>query len=252
MSNGQDFEDDFPEMDVADVDPSKVGSHIAVDKPGRYHFGISEVRARLERTTDRGNQRRPDILVVCEVLEGVPGQSGKGALYFHSMPIAGKGGTAAEGWVMESLSNFLCGIGVLVKKDGQIIDPATNSTRIDMRSLCDRIAAAKQFVGDIKCNKSDDPQYPDKYELTFGRGAFQVDADEVAGVPKNVAALKLIGKESAAAPAGGAGTNGNGKSAAKGTGKKKEEPEVAGAAATVGASAVTASAAAGGLDTSDL
>lgn len=217
---------DFPEMDVGDVDSSKIGSHVNVDKAGKYHFAITDVRYQGDPVTKNGNQRRPDFLVTCEVLETVPGQSGKGAIYFHSLPVAGRGGAAPEGWVKESFSNFLCGIGVLVIKDGVVTDPTTGTTRIEMRTLAERIMAVQQFIGEIKVNKSDDPQYADRYELSFGRGAFLVDDPAVAGVPKNEAALKVIGKASAAAPA--AGSNGKGgKGTGTGTGKKAETPPAA-------------------------
>lgn len=220
-SSATDFDvEDFPEMDVGDVDSSKIGSHINVDKPGKYHFQISGVRPRPERVSERGDPRRPDILITCDVLESVPGQSGKGAIYFHSLAVGGKGGAAPEDWVKESFSNFLCGIGVLVIRDGVVIDPETGGPQVNMKTICQRIQATQQFIGDIKLNKSDDPKYSDKYELTFGRGAFQVDDPAVASVPKNAAALKLIGKENAAPAATANG--GNGKASGKGTGKKPD------------------------------
>lgn len=213
-------DDDFPEMDLGDVDGTKIGSTIHVDRPGKYHFEITEVRPRLQRNTDNGHPRRPDILVVCSVLESVPGQSGKGAIYYHSLVIDGKGGGGMEEWAREAFSNFLCGLGVLVLKDGKVIDPTTGTTAVHLKTLSQRIRDVGQFIGEIKVNKSDDPKYSDKYELIFGRGVFQVDDPAVSGVPKNAAALKLIGKESAAAGATAGTSEADPKSQAKGTGKK--------------------------------
>jgi len=214
-----DFEDDFPEVDVEGVDSDKVSSHVVVDKAGKYHFGIADVRPRLERNTPGGQQRRQDILVTCEVQESVPGQSPRGSLYFHSIPLSSKGGAAIDDWGRERLSAFLVGIGVLHKGEGNsVIDPETGTTAVNARTIPDRIRSVAQFIGNIKLVKSDDDRYPDKYELDRGRGAFVVDDPAVAGVPKNLNALKAIGKESAAsAPAADI------KSSARGTGKKSSK-----------------------------
>lgn len=214
-----DFEDDFPEVDVEGVDPNKVSSHVTVDKPGKYHFGIVDVRPRLERSTDRGSQRRQDILVTCEVLESVSGQSPRGSLYFHSIPLSSKGGAALDDWGRERLSAFLIGIGILRKSEGNsVIDPETGSTAVNARTIPERLQRVAQFIGNIRLVKSDDDQYPDRYELDRGRGAFLVDDPSVIDVPKSISALKAIGKEFAAAPAATA------KTPAKGTGRRSTKP----------------------------
>ena len=226
------FDDDFPEVDVEGVDSEKISSHVNVDKTGKYHFDIVDVRPRLERNTDRGGQRRQDILVTCEVLESVPGQSPRGSLYFHSIPLSSKGGAVIDDWGRERLSAFLVGIGILRKGEGtSVIDPETGTTAVNARTIPDRIRAVAQFVGHIKLVKSDDDRYPDKFELDRGRGAFAVDDPAVLDVPKNANALKAIGKESAAPPT-------TGKSAARGTGKKtgKASAEESSPAATAVAS----------------
>ena len=115
---------------------------------------------------------------------------------------------------------------MLSAQGSEVIDAETGTTKINSKTLCDRIANVRQFVGNIKCDKSDDPQYADKYELLRGRGAFQVDDPAVADVPKNLAALKEIGKESAAKPASPV------KSAARGKAKTQETTAAPAASAT--------------------
>lgn len=218
--------DEVPELDTEGVDSSKVSSHIVVDSTGKYHFRIADVKPRLEPVNQNGSPRRLDILVTCEVLESVAGQSPAGSLYFHTIPLTVKGGGPPDDWAKERLSAFLCGVGVLSAQGSEVIDPETGTTKINSKTLCDRIANVKQFVGNIKCDKSDDPQYADKYELLRGRGAFQVDDPAVADVPKNLAALKEIGKESAAKPASPV------KSAARGKAKTQETTAAPAASAT--------------------
>lgn len=213
MSNdGSGFDNDveWPDFDNDGVDTEKLGSTLKVNKKGIYHFNIVDAKPRMDRVGDNGKERFPDILVTCEVLESVPGQSGKGSLYYHELRVAGKGGSAPEDWIRVALCNFLTGLGILVVKDDKVIDPETGTTKVNIQTLAARIKAVGQFIGDIKQNKSDDPNFDDKYELSFGRGAFRVDDPAVESVPKNVAALKLIGKAPAAAPAKAGGGKKNG------------------------------------------
>lgn len=181
-------------FETDDIDPNKVGSTIAVDLPGKYHFEISKVREEFDTQDDKGNLRAPSVTIYCTVLHSTPGQSPAGTVYFQHLTVGGKGGGAPEKWMREAAVAFLAGIGLLKEVDGKFIDPATNSPRVDIGSLKTRLINW-QFIGWIKINKSKDPQYPDKIELPFGRGAFAIDDEQVRNVPKDLNALKLIGKE---------------------------------------------------------
>lgn len=187
------------EMDAGEVDASTVSSHVTVDLPGKYHMSIANVKVRPEPADEKGNPRFPDFLVTLEVLESVPGQSSKGALFFHNLRFAGKGGVAPEKWLTSSFSSFLCGAGVLKVQGDQVIDPETGSTKINLKTIGERLLKVGQVVAHLKIKKGEG-DYPDSIELPWGKGIYQVDDDVVANVPKNLAALKAIGKESAAAP----------------------------------------------------
>ncbi len=204
---GGDAPSGFDDWDSGDVDQSKIGSgRREVDKVGKYHFEISEVTARPlpYATDDMSKHRRPDIGLTCTVLQTAPNQSPAGAIYYHSLVMGGKGpGAPIEQWAKEATMNFLAGVGILQNRNGVWIDPETGTTRINSKTLVPRLKAVRQFVGNIRLNKSDDPKYPDKFELMFGRGAYPVDAPEVADVPKNEEARKLL-SEPAPAPASNA------------------------------------------------
>mgnify|MGYP003440671514 CR=1 FL=1 len=208
MSDNWDANVDAPPPDFSfetdDLDPNKVGSTIAVDIPGKYHFEISKVREEFDTHDKQGNLRAPSVTIYCTVLHSTPGQSPAGTVYSQHLTVGGKGGGAPEKWMREAAVAFLAGIGLLKEVEGKFIDPATNSPRVDIGSLKTRLINW-QFVGWIKLSKgrlkdkndtSENPErHPDKYELPFGRGAFPIDDEQVRNVPKDLNALKLIGKE---------------------------------------------------------
>lgn len=186
-----------PAFDTQGVDPSKVGSLVMVDQPGKYHFQITAATEKWEThvVKDSGNGTvdvRPHILLTCTVCETVPGQSPAGSAYFHRLLLGGKGGAAIEDWAKNATMNFLVGIGIIKehKANGTtyFIDPETNQTAINIPTLANRLRGL-QFIGNIKLNKSDDERYDDRYELPFGQGVFQVNDPRVANVPKNVSII---------------------------------------------------------------
>lgn len=194
--------DDFS-LDAGDVDPTKVGSRLRVDMIGKYHFEIADAKLRPETSSDQGFAVAPHINCSCVVLHTAPGQASAGSYYYHNVDLAAKGGGTPEDWQKRATINFLAGVGLLVKAGDQWIDPETQSTKINVKTLATRLKGM-QFIGNIQKNDYD-PEKP-RYELHFGQGAFRVDDPAVANVPKCLDALRLIGKESAmpgAAAAGG-------------------------------------------------
>jgi len=179
-------------FDTDGTDASKVGSPLYVDCIGKYHFEIADAVLKPEVVDHDAKQVVPHINVQCVVLQDVPHQSATGAFYYHKVHLAGKGGMQIEEWAKNATIAFLLGVGLLREIDGKIIDPATNSTRIDIKTVPDRLKYM-QFIGDIKKPKNSDPQkFADKFELPFGRGAFRINDPAVRNVPKNVEALKLL------------------------------------------------------------
>lgn len=190
----------FDPFDTEGVEPDAESR--PVDKEGWYHFEFQDVKAYPETCKD-GNPalpQTPHLLFICRVLHTAKGQSPEGSVYFHRFYTGSKGGGRPADGTIRNNVNFLCGIGILKKEKRQIngeektvaIDTETGTTRVNVESLPQRIKG-RQFIGHIKCTKSDDPQYPDKYELQFGRGAYQVDDPAVADIPKNVEMLAAIG-----------------------------------------------------------
>jgi hypothetical protein len=201
---------EFGEMDVAGVDAQNIGSgRLKVDKAGFYHFSIhAEARPMPYEKGDMSKQRKPDILITCEVLHSTPGQSPAGSAHFHNLIMGGKGGGPTEKWDRDKSLNFLVGIGVLKVVGGDVIDPETNSTKVNSKTLTARINAVKQFCGKLEMGKAGDKkdasgnvvgQYEARIEFPWGRGAFPVTSPDVAHVPKNLEAIKAAGIEIPAA-----------------------------------------------------
>jgi hypothetical protein len=210
QSEGFDPNQGFDDIDTSGVDGSEVGSgERDVDKVGSYHFAIQAIPKPGRYKVINGQEDytkpvAPHILCLCRVLESVPGQSPKGAVYVHRLPMAGVGGEPMKEAAKESMLNFLVGLGVLQTLNGVVIDPRTGTTKLQVSTFVERINAVKQIIGVLKLRKSNDPQYADRIELVYGRGAFRVDSPSVRDVPKNAAALAEIGmshvQQSAAAP----------------------------------------------------
>lgn len=226
--NDADF-DGF-DFDTDGADPDKMESVLTVNKPGRYHMEVANVKPRLELVNDKGEQKSPDFLITATVLHSVPGQSSKGSLFFHNLRVAGPGGAAISETSRDATIRFLVGMGVLILKGKQVIDPETGTTKVNFKTLVQRLQG-RQFIANVKYVPPNG-NYPEKWELPFGEGVFQVDNPAVADVPKCRAALKLIGKEHCAPAEGAAaGGGGNGKAApSKKEAKPKEkQPETAAA-----------------------
>lgn len=215
-------------FDTEGVDPDQINNRATVDKTGKYHFEIASAKERFGNVNDKGNLQFPNILCTCHVLQSVPGQSPEGSLYYHEVILGGKGGGRPDEWAIKATTAFLTGVGILKAVDGKFLDPETNSTKINIKTLATRLKGL-QFIGDIKREKSNDPNYDDKYKLSWGRGAYQVDDPFVSAVPMNRDALAMIGKspkqEQAAKSA-----NGKKDGAAKSK-EEKKETAAAGAAA---------------------
>lgn len=199
----------FDSWDTDDVDAAEIGSgDPKVDKVGWYHFEVSATARPLPHAKDDMSKlRTPDILLACKVLKGVKDQSPEGSVYFHNLILAGKGGGQIESYDKTKTLNFLVGVGVLKKVDGRVIDPETRSTRINTQTLEARLNNL-QFIGKLELNRGGPRQdgsgnYPDRIELSWGRGAFQLDDPKVKDVPKCEESLKKAAKLHAANTANG-------------------------------------------------
>jgi len=201
------------DFDSDGVDTTKVSNETRfdLDKPGKYHFAIQASEKLAVVNESNGEQTSPHISLTLNVIHTVEGQSPEGSVLFANLWLAGKGGAPREEWQTTQTMNLLMGLGLVVEKDGKLVDPETGTTKLNWRTWVKRLDGM-QCIGDVKMSKPDanrlDPRtqkpYPARPELPFGRGLYQVDDPKVKAVPKNVAALATIGKSHAApeAPAG--------------------------------------------------
>lgn len=186
------------EMSTADVDETKIGSKVTVDKAGKYHFDIVDAKNDFEIMKQNGDERSPCVLVTMEVVATSPNQSPVGSIHWHRVDVAGKGGGPLEDWQLSSSVNFLYGIGLLRKEvvqgpsgeEVKFIDPATGKVNIDVKTLAERIKGL-QCIGDIKKETDRSGRYDDRYVFPFGRGCFRVDDPAVADVTKNPDSLAV-------------------------------------------------------------
>lgn len=239
--------DGFDGFDAEGLDASKVGSgNSLVDKQGKYHFLVTATAKPSPYGTDRNGQvdmsksRKPSISLACRVVASSPGLSPVGSIHYHELVVGGSGpGASIDNRDRENTLNFLVGVGICKKQGDKIIDPETGTTRLKVATLTQRLNGL-QFVGHVKHRPAqpmldrdtkeplfDDRGQPkfwdEKYEFSWGRGCWTVDADEVSDVPKSLEHLKLIGKEHLIAPkSGGAkpATHANGSAAGAGKGGK--------------------------------
>lgn len=196
-------ESGFDDFDAGDVDADDVGSgRVEVTNAGFYHFELdAKSKPECYRDNDMNKPCCPHILVTCTVLESNEHAS-SGAVHFHQVILGGKGGGPIETNAKRSTLNFLVGCGILKKAGDLIIDPETNSPKINSATLEKRLKGI-QIIGKLEMDKPQPgSQYGPRPRFNFGRGAFQVDDPAVAHVKKNLDALKAIGK--APAPNGSA------------------------------------------------
>lgn len=190
---GQGTAEDFS-MDGSEVSASDLGGGDVVDKEGWYHFEIVDVKNEFDTLSDKGKEKSPCVVITCNVLETVKGQSPAGSKYFHRIYVASKGGAPAAEGAVKSALRFGLGLGLFfaIEKEGRemIVDGATGSFKI-MASTWQR-AAGLQFVAKIKLEKSDNPQFGDKYAVPFGR-CYAPHDPAVADNAKNKEAMKKAG-----------------------------------------------------------
>ncbi len=188
-------------FDGSEYSRDDIASGDSVDKEGWYHFEVVNVKNELDTLGDGGKEKSPCIVLTMNVLETVKGQCPAGSKYFHRVYVAAKGGAAPKEGAVKSALRFGLGLNLLeaMEKDGRevIVDAATKSTRIPA-SIWQR-AMGRQCIAKIVLEKSDNPQFKDKYAIQFGRAYHPLDPS-VADVAKNKEALAMLGGQGAPAP----------------------------------------------------
>ena len=185
------------EFDAGDADPEKIGGRGTVDKAGKYHFEIIDVKPDLATVSDNGNPKTPSVNFTLRVLESAPGQSPAGSLAWHRLYVGEKGGGPPKQGSFDAMIDFMVAIGRLKKvTEGGVtkfVNPDTGTAKFTLQHLV--VAKGDQFVGHMKREQKKDAHGNkiDDYEirLPFSGGTFRLDDRSVSDVPKNRDAAEL-------------------------------------------------------------
>ena len=193
--DGSGFDDSYS-FETGDLDPNEVERGGWIDREGQYHFEITDVK--FDRSKNKGT---PYVELVLTVLHTVKGQSPEGSRFTH------------EAYFTENTRGMVSALAhrigaVIAKPTGEVgADGKPKMTYIDVKTGKAAInketflaVKGSQFIGFVKFGKArtgdDGKNYDAKLELYVGK-SWPVDSPEVADVPKNLNAMKLIGKVSA-------------------------------------------------------
>lgn len=201
--DGSGFDDGFG-FDTDGIDPAEAERGAFVDKEGQYHFEITDVK--FDTSKVKGT---PFVEFCLTVLQSVKGQSPEGSRFNHQSYLS-EGArlmTSAFGHRIGALKLLPTGE---IDEKGQpkhvYVDPKTNSRRITKETWL--AVKGSQFVGTLRLGKErqgdDGREYKARLELQTNK-CWQTDAEEVADVPKNLQAMKLIGKKPYTPPAAASG-----------------------------------------------
>jgi hypothetical protein len=199
---------DFDDVVFDEVDPGECEQNVPVDAVGKYHFEVEEIILRPEIFKEDGSDASPHFVAVLRVLESVPGQSPRGAKFFHRVLVGAKGGGAPHPAVTEAACKFLYAVRALEKDSTgeKFVDPESGSQSFNPGKIGSKIKGA-QFVGHIKYDK---PKAGSGYEkrlgLHFGNGCFRIDDPKVSNVPKSTEDLAAIGMSNLKTAQGQTGT----------------------------------------------
>lgn len=191
--DGSGFDDGFT-FSTEGCDPDDIQRGGWIDREGNYHFEVSDVKV----NTEEG--KTPHLEFALTVLHSVNGQCAEGSKFTHRMYLTDKEG----GIRMNTLFGLRTGA-LLAKPTGEkdqkgnpkhiAVDPKTGTTRVTLATW--QAIKGSQFVGQVKTGKpytGADGKERSRLELQIGK-CYPVDAEEVADVPKNVQAMKVIGKK---------------------------------------------------------
>ena len=202
--DGSGFDDGFS-FSTEGVDSDDVERSGWLDKEGNYHFEISDIK--FDRSSNKGT---PFVELSLTVLHSVPGQSPEGSKL------------TSTHYITEGTRNMITLLGhrigaLKAVPTGEVNEKGQPKfAYVDARSGAKQITPAtwlavkgSQFVGVVRMGKEterDGQKYKGRLELVTNK-CWPVDSEEAVDVPKNLQAMKLIGKKPfekpKAAPAAG-------------------------------------------------
>ncbi len=194
--DGSGFDDGFSfDANEVNADENEKGGWL--DKEGQYHFEIADVLFDTSK-----NKGTPFVELRLTVLHSVPGQCPEGTKFSHSSYLSegARGMTTLLGHRIGALKMVPTGeLDDKGQPKHKYVDAKTNATAITKATWL--AVKGGQFIGVValrkeRTDKNSGQVYEAKLELNGGK-CWPVDAQEVADVPKNEQAMKLIGKTSA-------------------------------------------------------
>jgi hypothetical protein len=225
---------------LADIDSGEGGMSAGkIEIEGAYHLEIADADLKRDESgqiaVNRNGRAYFNLRLV--VLHSTPGLSPAGSSMWHELELPSQedatatfpnGGNIRHA-VIRSINTFCVGVGLFTVRPGpdgkpQVIDPATNSTNVQQRTLGDRLKG-RQFIG--RPTRRDWAANPDKgtkagFEMQFkwGVGASQICDPQNALIPICEETAAAMGYHkfktpAVAAPAATANPGGPAKPAAK-------------------------------------
>lgn len=185
------------EMDAGNVDAGELGGGgDLVNKPGRYHFEVTDVVADLDTVNSRsGKAKSPSIRFDLLVLHTVEGQSPAGSRMFHRIYVGASGGGPPKEGAIKSALRFAIGLGLAHEEEiegvKRVICNHTNTTRFPLPAWLG--AKGKHFMAAVAEEKQQDDQAGEpRLVIPFGR-CYQPNDERVSDWPKNVDLLTAAG-----------------------------------------------------------
>ena len=182
------------------VDRDSLETSPGIDAEGWYHLQVRDVTPHLEKEQPEDpknpdgpkKEATPHILLQCEVMMNVKGQSPMGRSLFHRLYTASKGGGPAADGTRNSNIRFLTGIGAMKWQeiDGKqiAVDLETGKPSVTLNTFTR--CKGKHFIAKVEFEPPNDPKYKGKYTIPFGR-VYQIGDPKVAGVPYNKEIIAL-------------------------------------------------------------
>lgn len=223
-ANGGVF-DPLEDFDTTDGGGLSAG-HIEVE--GAYHLEVADAELKRDEggnlDLNLNGRNYFNLRLVC--LHSTPGQSPAGSTMWYELELPSaadatavfpKSGQPVRPAVIRAFNTFLVGLGVFRVQAGpdgkeQIVDPATNSTKVQMATIAQRLKG-RQFIGRPKrrewnANPEKGTKAGFRMEFPWGAGASQIGDPQNALVPIDEVAAqaggykKFKGTAAAAAPKG--------------------------------------------------
>lgn len=192
-SNGM----DGYEMDAGGVDANELGGGgDLVNKPGRYHFEVTDVVADLDTVNSRsGKAKSPSIRFDLLCLHTVDGQSPAGSRMFHRIYVGASGGGPPKEGAIKSALRFAIGLGLAREEEiegvKRVICNLTNTTRFPVAAWIK--AKGRHFLANVAEEKQDEQSTGEpRLAIPFGRCYTPYD-ERVSDWPKNEDLLLAAG-----------------------------------------------------------